>query len=454
VASPAQGKPTRPWPGVGLLLLAALVIREAFSFWTGHPYDFEIWIRTGYVVAHGHNPYISFWPPVPGLSITYGNSTLPSAAYLPFWALVTGGSYNAYLAIGGGNRFVYYFLLKQGPILADVGTAYLLYWLARDVTGDERLGQRVLALWAFFPYAILISAVWGQFDPIEVVLLLLILVASTSVQRNVVYGLGIFVKWLTAIYLPFEIFRSRGVRRLGFLLGLFIPAALTLLVFLGMHWSLSGIQATATSETAGGPGGMNFVRWFSEPWSEWILLQVPYFYRILPYTWVPAVILAGWAFARRLTPGDRASELRALTGIMTVFLLFRWGLNEQYMLYLFAPMLLDLEVYHPGRRDLFLWLVGLSSIFLAVNNALGVWFLSPISPGYWTWATHEDGAPVIAPIRSFTLIILATLITVVLVQWVYVLLNDETEPRPWLLRLWPLSVPASPPPAPAAPAEA
>src|SRR5580658_8056206 len=57
----------RPWPAAGTILLVGLAIRESFSFWTGHPFDFEIWIRTGYVVAHGTNPYLSAaWPPVPG----------------------------------------------------------------------------------------------------------------------------------------------------------------------------------------------------------------------------------------------------------------------------------------------------------------------------------------------------------------------------------------------------
>jgi hypothetical protein len=446
VASVAQGRWLRPWPTVASLLLAALAVREAFSFWTGHPYDFEVWVRTGYVVAHGQNPYVAFWPAAPGVTFAYANATLPSAAYLPFWALITGGSYDAYAAVGGGNRFVYYFFLKQGPILADVATAYVLYRLVRQATGDQRLATRTLALWAFFPYPIVITAIWGQFDSIEVLVILLALFATDPLRRNVVYGVGIFVKWITAIYLPLEIFRERGARRLWFLLALAIPAALTVLVFLALHWSFVGIQATASSETAGGMGGMNYARWFAEPWSTWILVQIPYFYRVLPYLWVPAVIAAGWAFARRLDPGVLASELRALTGVMAVFLLFRWGLNEQYMLYLFAPLLLDLMAYHPARRDLYLILVVLASLFLIFNNGLGVQFLSPLSPAYTAWSNRFDGSPISAPIRSFMLIAIATLITVNLIQWVSVLLHDEEAPRPWLFRLWPRRSPPAPSP--------
>ena len=39
------------------LLIVGLLIREAFSFWTGHPFDFELWVRTGFWVTHGLSPY-------------------------------------------------------------------------------------------------------------------------------------------------------------------------------------------------------------------------------------------------------------------------------------------------------------------------------------------------------------------------------------------------------------
>jgi hypothetical protein len=37
---------TRRWgfSKLGQILVVGLVIREALSFWTGHPYDFEVWL--------------------------------------------------------------------------------------------------------------------------------------------------------------------------------------------------------------------------------------------------------------------------------------------------------------------------------------------------------------------------------------------------------------------------
>jgi len=434
----------QPWPLAATFLLAGLVLREAFSFWTGHPYDFEIWIRTGYVVAHGTNPYIAFWPPAPGVSIDAFSSTLPSAAYLPFWALVTGGSYKAYLAVGGGNRYVYYFFLKQVPILADVATAYLLYRLVRNWTGNVKLATRALAFWSFFPYAIVISAIWGQFDPVEVVCVLAILLVSGTPRRNLVYGIGIFVKWITAIYLPFEFFRERGLRRLWVLLGLAVPTALTLVVFLGMHWTFTGIGATTVSESSGGGGGMNYARMFELAPVQYVAVRIPGLLDVLPYVFVPAVVAVGWLMAKRVAAGGPQAELTCVLAIMAVFLLTRWGLNEQYFLYLFAPMVLDVLVFHPGRRDLYTYVGILASAFLIVNNTFGVWFLTPINIGFDSWAIGFDRHAISSPIRQYTMDGLAILITFALTQLVWALLREQSHPKPWLLRIWPSSTESPP----------
>jgi len=39
------------------LFILGLAIRESLSFWTGHPYDMEVWLRNAYFVSQGANPY-------------------------------------------------------------------------------------------------------------------------------------------------------------------------------------------------------------------------------------------------------------------------------------------------------------------------------------------------------------------------------------------------------------
>jgi hypothetical protein len=424
-------------PGVGTILLAGLALRELFSFWTGHPYDLEVWIRTGYEVAHGSNPYTSFWPSVSGVSFAYLNQTLPSAAYLPMWPVLLGELYRAWLAFGGGDRFVLYFLLKQPGIVADMVTAYLLYRLAEQWSGRGDRAKTLLAFWSFFPYAIIITAIWGQFDSIVVALILGLLFARNALARNLLYGFGILVKWLTVIFLPFEVFRERGPRRFVILLALSVPGALTLLAFFLEGWSFAGISATTVSQTHGGGLGMNYAYLLSFSYSPTVLSTIPNFYTAVVYLWIPGVIVAGVIAARWVRARSPAAELRALLLVATVFLLLRWGLYEQYLLYLFALLALDVAVFHPGRRAFLLFTSALVTTDLLVNNDLGIRFISPLNDQVQPFTASIDASSSWGVARTWALAVLAVVVTLTLVQLVRSILRDEASPRPWLYRVRP-----------------
>ncbi len=420
---------------LALVLLVGLLVREAFSFWTGQPYDFEVWIRTGYVVGHGTDPYSSFWPPVPGLSIAYFNRNLTAAAYLPFWSLYTGGAYQTYVAIGGGNRFVYYFLLKQGPILADVATAGLLYQIVYRGSSDRGLALRAAAFWSIFPYAILISAVWGQFDSIAVVVVLASLLVVEPSRKNLSYGLGIFVKWVTAMFLPFEIFRRRGRDRLWVVVALLVPLILSGLVFWALRWNLTGVGGLVASESGGIGGGMNWARLVSPFGPAAFVGPLPFATTLFEVLWIPGVVAAGWFAAKHVEGRALGGEVDAIVGIVTVFLLLRWGLNEQYMLYLFAPLLVDVMVFHRERAELFATLTGLALGFLLINNTLLMPFLSPLGPQYQAWAYTANNAPFWDPLRLWSLDLLAVLVTITLAQLAYVVLARSDRTAPWFVQL-------------------
>jgi hypothetical protein len=419
-------------PGVGAILLAGLVVRELFSFWTGQPYDLEVWIRTGNEAAHGSNPYTSFWPAVPGASFAYLNQTLPSAAYLPFWPALLGELFRAWLAFGGGDRFVLYFLLKQPGIVADMVSAYLLYRLAERWTGGADRAKSLLAFWSFFPYSIIITAIWGQFDSIVVALVLGLLFARNALERNLQYGLGILVKWFTVIFLPFEVLRERGLRRTGILVALAVPGAITLLLFSLEGWSFAGISATTVSQTHGGGLGMNYAFLLSFTYAPTGLSSIPDFYTAIAYVWIPGVTVAGVVAARWVRARGPAAELRALLLVVTVFMLLRWGLYEQYWLYLFALLALDVTVFHPGRRAFLLFTTALATIDLLVNNDLGIRFISPLSDQVQPFTASIDASSSWGVARTLALAVLAVVVTLTLVQFVRSLLRDEAAPRPWL----------------------
>jgi hypothetical protein len=414
------------------ILVAGFFLREAFSFWTGHPFDFESWVRTAYVVSHGQNPYAAFWPPVPGVSFAYVNQDLPAAAYLPFWPVLLGELYRAWDVVGGGNRFALYFLLKQPAILADAANCYLLYLVGEKWSGDARPAFALLTFWSFFPYAIIVTAIWGQFDSIVVLLVLLLLYARTSIERSVLYGFGAFIKWLTVIFLPLEFFRDRGAARMLSLVGLTIPAALTLAVFVAEGWSFQGIGAFSLSQSHGTGQGENYVYLLTLPSVSAWLSPIPYLYNAAEYLWVPGVIAGGWIASRWLRVGEVRTELRALMFVLTIFLLFRWGLYEQYFLYLFVLLAIDASLFHRGRRHFLGYVIGLATVDLLLNNDLGLRFLSPIDPALSSYTIALDATGTYGLFRLYALLGLAVIMTATLMQMLQVLARDQEDPRPWL----------------------
>ncbi|HXW67043.1 MAG TPA: hypothetical protein VEL82_04100 [Thermoplasmata archaeon] len=435
--APAPSPPTLGRVGLPAravtLLLGGLLLREAFSFWTGHPFDLEVWIRTGAAAARGVDPYSSFWPAVPGVSFAYLTQPITAAAYLPFWPALLGELYRLWEVVGSGDRFVLYFLLKQPPILADVATALLLGRLVMRWTQDSARTVQIVGFWSFFPYSIIITAIWGQFDSIEVVVVLALLFADSSLQRNVLYGIGIFVKWLTAIFLPLEILRERGARRLLFVVALALPAALTLAVFAAEGWAFTGLLATGTSQTHGGGLGMNYASLLDLPAVQTVLFRVPGFYTVAAYLWVPGIIVAGYVGAAGLRPSTPRGELRAMLLVVTTFLLLRWGVYEQYMLYLFSLLVLDVVVFHPGRRAYFRFTYALALVWLLVNNDLGIRFVSPLSTAVQPYTAALDQNDTWGLFRSYALIGLAVIVTVTLAQLLWAIAKDQERPIPWCL---------------------
>ncbi|MHB1916590.1 MAG: hypothetical protein ACYCPN_05170 [Thermoplasmata archaeon] len=414
------------------ILLAGLVIREAFSFWTGHPYDFEVWIRTAHAVATGANPY-THWPPVPGVSFSYLNQELPSAAYLPFWPLLTGGLYRLWMGIGSGNRFVLYFLLKQPSILFDVLDAYLLYRLVGGWTGRLAPALRAMAAWSFFPYAILISAVWGQFDAIVLALILTSLAYRDSLIRCVLDGWGIFIKWLTFIYLPFEFFAERGWRRWGAGIGVVIPIAATFATFAALGWGVTNLLAASASQSHGGGGGMNWVGILTSGPLIPIFSRVPYLFDVASYLWVPGIVWAGYIGARWVVPGETQTLLRPILLVTVVFLLLRFGLYEQYLIYLFGLGILDLSVEHSGRRVLYLALTVVAYVYLVFNNDFLLRFITPVVPALEPYLIHLDASPIYGVVRTWALIAAGVLVTLLLIQFVWTVLRNDPVPHPWIV---------------------
>src|SRR5207247_1467631 len=242
------------------------------------------------------------------------------------WPLILAGLYRLYAFVPGTSRFVLYFLLKQPTVLGDTLLGYLMYRAILLWGGRAEVALRGLKFWMFFPYAIVVSAIWGMFDAIVGVLFFAFLLSNRAWKGYAEVGFGILLKWLPLIYLPYYFLREKGARKLGSLFALAIPAGLTLLVFWAMGWDYVGVMAMAHFASQGGGGLMTFVNVLHSPvlasaWSSF----GPFFY-LLGYAWVPGIIIAGIVACRRFPDPGPEKTIQALLLITSVFFLTRLGI--------------------------------------------------------------------------------------------------------------------------------
>src|SRR5712692_1927258 len=96
------------------------------------------------------------------------------------------------------------YVLKMPSIVADMGSAYLLYRMLDKEKAAVQLAAT--AIYLFFPCALLVGAVWGQVDSILAFFLLLpvyFIGREKPVAGAVAYTLGFLVKPQAIAALPF-----------------------------------------------------------------------------------------------------------------------------------------------------------------------------------------------------------------------------------------------------------
>lgn len=412
-------------------LVLGLCVREAFSFWTGHPYDLEVWVRNAYYVAHGTNPY-TYMDPAPGLSFAYLGVALPSVGYLPPWSLVVAGLYWIYTFSPVQTPFLLYFLLKQPPILGDVGLGLMLYRAIRRWGGSEALSQGLFRFWMVFPYSILISAIWGQFDAIVSALILASLLAAGAWRRSMLDAVGILLKVFPVLFVPYRLVAGRGPSRWVALAAVAIPGIVTYLTFIVFGWGFTGLTEMLTFSAHGNPGGLSYAR-ILVPYGASVAGRSP-FLLALGAIWIGAVVVAGYQAARRFSPESPQAVVQASLLITAVFFLTRWGVNEQYLMYLIPLQLVDVALWHPERRSLlrFTWVLGL--VFLIVNNILLIRFVAPVYPPAVDLDYYIDNVSVASFPRGLLLDALAFLFSAHVLQLLLVVLGKATNTTPWLVR--------------------
>ena len=255
--------------------------------------------------------------------------------------------------------------LKIPIFIADVGVVYLL----------ARIDPRKAKMYAFCPYVIFISAIWGMFDAMVAVFLLLSYLSfgKNSFVSGLTYGLSL-MKLYTIVLLPLFVVRLFGKWRelLQFLVGLgitLLPVAYFLIVSRTSVWNvLVTFQGT---RIMGGANLYNFI---------WIVPDVRF---DLAVSAIPNYFLAISLVVLLVRFGRRGPMLEAILAFMLAYFLFGRVLNEQFLVSILPLMLLCNEC------DYRLWVAPFVFIFLRspfYYFALPILWASPIFYQYYLTA--------------------------------------------------------------------
>lgn len=210
------------------ILLASLAVRLFVAPFTMHLWDINTIQTSVYQFIHGANPYRYVYELTQRLRTT---TDLPISyegyTYLPHALLIFTPFYLLYTALGTDGlpikgvadplhvfKFhlhpdIYLFLLimKLPLIITDLSIIYILY---------NYFGRKIALIYAFSPYVILITSVWGMFDNIVALTLLLTIILLRKNKfflSGLTYGISL-MKFYPVYIAPLLLYNVCKQRRL------------------------------------------------------------------------------------------------------------------------------------------------------------------------------------------------------------------------------------------------
>lgn len=259
-------------------------------------------------------------------------------------------------------------MLKIPIILADAFVVYLIAGI--DVRKAE--------IYAFCPYVVFISAVWGMFDAFVAVFLLASYLVSSrsSLLSGVFYGLSL-MKLYTIVLLPFYVFRLLGKWRalaefLGGLAVTLLPVLYYLVVSPTSIWNV--LVTFQGSRLMGGVNLYNFI---------WVVQDLIFDLNVSLIPNIVLVVALVWLIWKL---GKKGPLLESILAVMLVYFLFGKVMNEQFLVAVFPLILLCRACDHR------LWVFPFTFTFLRSPFYI---FMLPIlwtSPVFYSYYLEADMA--------------------------------------------------------------
>ncbi|MEM2463640.1 MAG: glycosyltransferase 87 family protein [Candidatus Bathyarchaeia archaeon] len=419
------------------IVLLGIIVRLALCFWTGHPWDFEVFIRVGYYVAKGSSLFGTF-PAESYYNEGLGQPIFPQMTglgYLPAWGLYTALVYKIY-SILPQSPFLYYFMLKLAPILGDLASAHLIYSLTLTIFGDVKKARAASLAFFLCPFVILISSVWGMFDSIPLAFTLAsatLLLSDKPLWSGFYLGMGIYMKVVPIIYLPIHMLYLNSKKGLKealthFLIVLAVPFVFTMVPLILFGWETSKAAITIFSQTQ--RTGEVLTYWnlsallnelFPKNFSNEILHEV-FSFPLVRYFWVLG-LMTGYLMYHNLQKSssgfhDLSLLLSGYLFTTISFLLTRTFIPEQFTLYL-APLIVVQAGNSKPKKMAGWWHVWVLTLIFVFINLYPFAFAYLISPDLWYTFSYWAFTKPYSIVRNSARFVLAVVFDLFLVKILY-----------------------------------
>jgi Gpi18-like mannosyltransferase len=252
--------------------------------------------------------------------------------------------------------------IKLPLILSDLASAYLIYRICEKIKVKEAQAKLAATIFAFNPLSIFFSSIWGMFDSLAVVFMLLglyFLIGKKFFLTSLIWGLG--VKWYTLGFIPFlsiatylltnkEMKKSERMLKavlifiLGF--GTFILLMTAPHILYGDTSYLKQILAFRLKVGGGGEDRASLTTFFGPVvWRVFehlkLIHAVPNFFL---YTFTPLYILLLGAFYFKLKKEKSASDFfptfnDIIIGVLLIFYLTYPQLTPQCILWILPSII-------------------------------------------------------------------------------------------------------------------
>jgi len=341
------------------LVVLSIVLQLALALLLGHSYDTRVFMGTGYLVGSGQNPYLG-----QDLSAVFhhlGFRTLTTVGYPPPWPLALGLIYGV-VHTATSNILVYNLAIKLPVIAANLGLAYLVGAVLKNLGADPAVTRKAWVFLLLNPLMLYVGAAWGQIDALVALGSLGALVLLTRERRDGSAGLlalSIAVKPTALPILPAALIYLAG-RSLGravryaavFGGGVLVFVVLPFAVF---SWDPAPVlrHLNAHFVMTGTMSWMTVIRLFRDP------LAMQGHWWLLGLLWIPALAAATVVAVRRGV-GGFDGLVRVSTALVLVFFLTRTWLAEPNVILLLPLVLILTSLGELDRRALTaIWVIPL-----------------------------------------------------------------------------------------------